>query len=296
VAIALAGDGDAVALFEARYRELRRRKALTTGLGALLFALALVASAIVGEIDPARFAAGVPNILDYVHRTLPDISAQQPLTDLGEWYWAIDVWLLLMLDTLLMGFVGTLAGAVVALAFCFHAAANLAPNRWSFWIARRGFEFARTVPELVFALIFVFAFGPGPFAGVLAIAIHSAGALGKLFAEVNENADPRPIDALAAAGAGWGETMRFAVLPQVLPNFLSYGLLRFEINVRAASVLGIVGAGGIGEELYLVVRRFIYSDISAIVLLILLAVSLIDMGCERLRHGLIEAGPARATR
>lgn len=296
MAVAVAGGGDAVALFEARYRDLRRQKTLTAGLGALLFALAFVASAIVGEVDPTRFAAGVPNILDYVHRTLPAISLRQPLTDIGEWYWAIDIWLLLMLDTVLMGFVGTLAGAAAALAFCFHAAANLAPSRWSFWIARRGFEFARTVPELVFALIFVFAFGPGPFAGVLAIAIHSAGALGKLFAEVNENADPRPIEALAAAGAGWTETMRFAVLPQVLPNFLSYGLLRFEINVRAASVLGIVGAGGIGEELYLVVRRFLYSDISAIVLLILLTVSLIDMGCERLRHGLIEAGPARATR
>jgi phosphonate transport system permease protein len=296
VTLVLAGGGDAVALFEARYRALRRQKALTTALGAVLFGLAFAASAVVGEVDPARFAAGISNILDYVYRTLPEVSARQPLTDLGEWFWAIDIWLLLMLDTVLMGFVGTLAGAGVALPFCFHAAANLAPSRWSFWIARRGFEFARTVPELVFALIFVFAFGPGPFAGVLAIAIHSAGALGKLFAEVNENADPRPIEALAAAGAGWAETMRFAVLPQVLPNFLSYGLLRFEINVRAASVLGIVGAGGIGEELLLVVRRFIYPDISAIVLLILVTVSLIDMGCERLRHGLIEAGPQRATR
>ncbi len=293
---AVAGGGAAVARFEDRYRALQRQKALTTAVGALVFAVAFIASAVVGEVDPARLAAGVPNILDYVHRTLPEISARQPLTDLGEWYWAIDIWLLLMLDTVLMGFVGTLAGAAVALLFCFHAAANLAPNRWSFWVARRGFEVARTVPELVFALIFVFAFGPGPFAGVLAIAIHSAGALGKLFAEVNENADRRPIEALAATGAGWSETMRFAVLPQVLPNFLSYGLLRFEINVRAASVLGIVGAGGIGEELYLVVRRFIYPDISAIVLLILVTVSLIDMGCERLRHGMIEAGPARATR
>lgn len=293
---AVAGGVEAVARFEDRYRALQRRKALTTGLGALLFAIVFVASALVGEVEPARLATGVPNILDYVYRTLPDISLRQPLTDIGEWYWAIDLWLLLMLDTVLMGFVGTLAGAGAALLFCFHAAANLAPNRMSFWVARRGFEFARTVPELVFALIFVFAFGPGPFAGVLAIAVHSAGALGKLFAEVNENADPRPIEALAAAGAGWAETMRFAVLPQVLPNFLSYGLLRFEINVRAASVLGIVGAGGIGEELYLVVRRFIYPDISAIVLLILLTVSLIDLGCEWLRHGLIEAGPARATR
>jgi phosphonate transport system permease protein len=293
---AIADDGAAVARFEGHYRSLQRRKALTTGVGALVFGAAFVASAVIGEVDLARFAAGVPNILDYVHRTLPAISARQPLADIGEWYWAIDVWLLLMLDTVLMGFVGTLAGAGVAVLFCAHASVNLAPNRWSFWAARRGFEFARTVPELVFALIFVFAFGPGPFAGVLAIAIHSAGALGKLFAEVNENVDPRPIEALSAAGASWTEMMRFAVLPQVLPNFVSYGLLRFEINVRAASVLGIVGAGGIGEELYLVVRRFIYSDISAIVLLLLVTVSLIDMGCERLRHGLIEAGPRRATR
>ena len=296
MAVVAADGGDAFALFEARYRQLQREKALTTGCGVVLFAVAFVASAVVGEVDPARFVAGVPSILDYVYRTLPEISARQPLADIAEWFWAIDIWLMLMLDSVLMGFVGTLAGAGAAVALCFHASANLAPNRLSFWLARRGFEFARTVPELVFALIFVFAFGPGPFAGVLAIAIHSAGALGKLFAEVNENVDPRPIEALAAAGAGWSETMRFAVLPQVLPNFLSYSLLRFEINVRAASVLGIVGAGGIGEELYLVVRRFLYSDISAIVLLILITVSLIDIVCERLRHGLIEAGPARATR
>jgi len=195
-----------------------------------------------------------------------------------------------------MAIVGTLGGAAVAFLFCFHAAANLAPDGWSFFLSRRAFEIARTVPELVFALIFVYAFGPGPFAGVLAIAIHSAGALGKLFAEVNENADPRPIEALAASGATWAETMRFAVLPQVLPDLLSYLLLRFEINGRSASVLGIVGAGGIGEELYLVVSRFLYPDISAIVLLILVTVAIIDLVCERLRLRLIEAAQRPATR
>ncbi|MCS6853362.1 MAG: phosphonate ABC transporter, permease protein PhnE [Elioraea sp.] len=290
-----AGDA-AVARFEARYRAEARRKALHTAVGTSLFVAAFVASTIVGEIDPARFAAGLPNIIDYVARTLPPLSRDTPLADLGEWFWSIDVWLLLLADTVLMAIVGTLAGAGGAFLFCFHAAQNLAPNGWSFFLARRSFEIARTVPELVFALIFVYAFGPGPFAGVLAIAIHSAGALGKLFAEANENADPRPIEALAAAGATWSETMRFAVLPQTLPDLLSYGLLRFEINVRAASVLGIVGAGGIGEELYLVVRRFLYADISAIVLLILLTVAVIDLVCERLRQGLIEPGERAATR
>ncbi|WP_114375785.1 phosphonate ABC transporter, permease protein PhnE [Elioraea thermophila] len=290
-----AGDA-AVARFEARYRAEARRKALTTALGGALFLAACTASAIVGEIDPARFAAGLPNIVDYVARTLPPVSRETPLADLGEWFWAMDIWLVLLADTVLMAIVGTLAGAGMAFLFCFHAAANLAPNGWSFFLARRSFELARTVPELVFALIFVYAFGPGPFAGVLAIAIHSAGALGKLFAEANENADPRPIEALSAAGATWAETMRFAVLPQTLPDLLSYSLLRFEINVRAASVLGIVGAGGIGEELYLVVRRFLYADISAIVLLILATVALIDLVCERLRKGLIEAGERKRTR
>jgi phosphonate transport system permease protein len=103
-------------------------------------------------------------------------------------------------------------------------------------------EFSRTVPELVFALIFVVAFGLGPMAGVLAIAIHTMGALGKLFAEVVENIDMKPIDGVVATGANWVQKIRFAVLPQVLSNFTSYALLRFEINGRGAAVLGFVGA------------------------------------------------------
>jgi phosphonate transport system permease protein len=145
-------------------------------------------------------------------------------------------------------------------------------------------EIARAVPEIVYALIFVFSFGLGPLPGVLAIAVHSTGALGKLFSEVNENIDHQPLEGIRAAGGNWFQVIRYGVVPQVLPNFLSYALLRFEINVRAASVVGFVGAGGIGQELMFVIRQFIYVDISAIVLLIMLMVTTMDITCEKIRH------------
>ena len=155
------------------------------------------------------------------------------------------------------------------------------------FVARRTLEFCRTVPEIVFALIFVFAFGLGPLPGVLAIAIHTLGALGKLYAEVAENIDLKPVEATVATGGSWFEAVRFGVVPQVLPNFTSYTLLRFEINVRSASILGFVGAGGIGKELLSSIRQFYYSDVSAILLMIIATVMVIDLLTERLRHYLI---------
>jgi phosphonate transport system permease protein len=283
----------AVAAFEARFARLRAHRQRLTAAWGVGLAVTCIASAIVGDVNLRRLAGGLPNIIDFIARTLPAISLGSILHDIGEWFWAIDLWLMLLADTVLMAYVGTLAGVMLAVAGCFLAAEHLTPHpAWRF-VARRAFELARTVPELVYALIFVYAFGTGPLAGVLALAIHTAGALGKLFAEAAENADLRPLDAVKAAGGGWSVGMRLAILPQVLPTFLSYALLRFEINVRSASVLGVVGAGGIGEELYLVVRQFIYSDISAIVLLILATVSLIDIATGHLRARLIGAGLAR---
>ena len=153
--------------------------------------------------------------------------------------------------------------------------------------ARRLLEIQRSVPELVYALIFVVAFGLGPFPGMLAIAIHTTGALGKLFAEVNENIDLKPVDGMYASGASWVQAMRFAVVPQVLSNYVSYALLRFEINVRGAAVLGFVGAGGIGQELLSAIRQFYLADVSAILLMIVATVAIIDIATERLRHALI---------
>jgi phosphonate transport system permease protein len=152
---------------------------------------------------------------------------------------------------------------------------------------KRLLEFCRTVPEIVFALVFVVAFGLGAIPGVLAIAIHTMGANGKLFTEVVENIDMKPVEGVTATGAGWTRTIRFAVLPQVLSNFASYTLLRFEINVRGASVMGFVGAGGSGQDLVEAIRKFYYTDVSAILILIVLTVVVIDLGTQMLRHRLL---------
>jgi len=274
-------------VFERGYRrqqaEKRRR---TLGFG-LLLAAALVASAIVGQVDLGRLATGLPQAWAYIRGTIPVLRADSLGDDLGEWYWGLGTWLRLAAETVLMGFTGTVLGGAAGLLLCFPASRNLVQGRALHFACRRLLEVARTVPELVYALVFVYAFGLGPFAGVLAIAVHTAGSLGKLFAEVNENVDPGPIEGVRAAGGSWAMIMRLAVLPQVLPNFASYALLRLEINVRSASAIGIVGAGGIGEELYLAVRQFEYPDISAILLLIIAMVSIIDLGCEAVRHRLI---------
>lgn len=278
---------------EAAWQKAARRRRIGLPLRFLLFLAAVLVAARVGEVDLARLAQGLPMAADYIWRTIPVLRWQSLGADLAEWMWGLDLWLGLLLDTLLIAYTGTALGAAAALLLSFPAAATLAP-RWAVALSRRVLEFARTVPTLVFALIFVYAFGLGPLAGVLALALHTMGALGKMFAEVHENADPGPVDSLYAAGASWPQAMRYGVLPQSLPGLLSFGLLRFEINVREASVLGIVGAGGIGEELYLSVRQFTYPDISAIVLLILLTVLAIDLLCGALRARVIGAENLRA--
>lgn len=276
-----------IALFEQHFQQQRRSKMIQSAWMLLLLLLALVVSVIVGEFSIGRLLQGLPNIGNYIYDTLPTLRFSSLGSDLSNWFWSLEYWLWLLLDTIIIGFLGTVLGASAAFGLCFMASRNLTQNYGLYFVSRRVLEFARTVPELVFALIFVFAFGIGPLAGVLAIALHTAGALGKLYAEVNENIDDKAIEGVRASGGNWFVIMRYAVLPQVLPNFVSYSLLRFEINVRSAAVLGIVGAGGIGQELYYVIRQFEYTDISALVILIVLTVTLIDYICEKIRHSLI---------
>jgi phosphonate transport system permease protein len=276
----------------AEWTRRARRRRVSTSVWLAIAALALAAAAQVGEVSASRLLAGLPMAADYIGRTIPELRWATLAADLGEWMWGLEDWLILLLDTIVIAYAGTVLGAAGAVLLSFPAAATLAPRPVA-TACRRVLELARTVPTLVFALVFVYAFGLGPLAGVLAIAIHSFGALGKLFAEVHENADLRPVEAVCATGGTWPAAMRYGVLPQSLPGMLSFGLLRFEINVREASVLGIVGAGGIGEELYLSVRQFSYPDISAILLLILLTVSAIDLLCSALRRRVIGADDLR---
>jgi phosphonate transport system permease protein len=257
----------------------RRQSWVTAGLAVLTFGLALPA----GGFSLDKLIIGFPQITAYVGSTLPVIRIEYFAEDIAEWYWGLGRYLQLMADTVLMAYLGTLLGLIGALVLAFPASANLA--RWPGlrFVSRRILEFARSVPELVYALIFVFAFGIGPVPGVLALAVHSMGALGKLFSEVNENLDDRAIAGVTATGASWFAVMRLAVMPQVLPNYASYTLFRFEINVRSASVLGFVGAGGIGQELYTSIRSFSYTDVSAIVLVIIVMVSLTDLASQTIR-------------
>jgi len=273
--------------FAEEYRRQQRTKRLWTLLFGALFAAACIGSAIVSEVDVGKLLTGLPKSWNYIYGTLPRIRLETFGADMAEWYWGINYWLRLLLETVLMGFLGTVLGAIVGLALCFPASRNLVESRLAYFISRRFLEFFRTVPGLVFALIFVIAFGLGPLPGVLALAIHTAGSLGKLFAEVNENIDPRPVEGVRAAGGNWLMCMSLGVIPQALPNYASYALLRFEINVHSATVMGVVGAGGIGQELYVAIRQFEYSDISAILLLLIALVSIIDLSCEAIRHRMI---------
>lgn len=257
---------------------------------ALVWVLAMLAGWL-AEVDLVKFYDNIGNFTSYIGRIFYLESGQAVIRDPFEWFWGLDKWLKLLGETLLMAYVGTLLGAFGAVLFCFMASKNITRSSAVVFVSRRFMEFCRTVPELVFALIFVVAFGLGPMAGVLAIAIHTMGALGKLFAEVVENIDMKPIHGVVATGGNWLQKIRFAVLPQVLSNFASYALLRFEINVRGAAVLGFVGAGGIGETLISAIRKFYYSDVSALLILIIITVVVIDTLTEKLRHLLIGSGP-----
>jgi phosphonate transport system permease protein len=270
--------------------QARRRTRLIGGLGGCIaLCAALLLAGWVSEAYPSSLIAGAPRIGEYFWKLLPDLrppvlfAGTETQGSLAYWMYRIDIWLWLLFETSQMAALATLSGALLAALLCFPAAINLAPNRTVHFAFRRVLELFRSVPDIVYALILVWTFGVGPLAGILAIALHTVGALGKLFAEVVENADMRPWEAVRAAGGTWAHGLRFAILPQVLPNFLSYVLLRFEINVRGATVIGFVGAGGIGQELYSVISFNYYQEIGAIIVLIILAVSLIDLTSEKLR-------------
>jgi len=235
-------------------------------------------------------AAGLPRLGEYLEKTLPALRADSLIADFGDWFWRWKIWAWLLLETVLIGFLATVFGVAGGLLLSFPASRNLAPRPWILWLTRRVLEIARTVPDLVWALIFVFCFGVGPMAGVLAVALHSMGSLGKLYSEANENIDMRQVEGVKAAGGSWADQMRWGALPQVVPNVLSYTLLRFEINVRSSSIIGYVGAGGLGQELRTAISLQEYTDLSALFLIILVTVVVIDRASEHIRHRVIGLG------
>src|SRR5882757_3812088 len=269
LAVPILPDPQLAALNEA-YRKAVARKRLRLTIATAVFFAALVIAAIGAEVNLRTLFTYFGNFFSYFDRLLTLESGARVWTDVGEWFWGWQKWLSMLGETILISYVGTLFGAILAFALNFFAAENTSPSPWLRFVVKRFLEFCRTVPGIVFALIFVIAFGLGPMAGVLAIAIHSTGALGKQFSEIVENVDMKPVEGVRSTGASWISCMRFA-------------LLRFEINVREASVMGFVGAGGIGTELVVAIRKFYYSDVSAILLTIICTVFVIDIGTGWLR-------------
>lgn len=194
----------------------------------------------------------------------------------------LEMYLAEMLITIKIAIWGTALAVVCAVPFGLLSAENVAPW-WIYQPIRRIMDAARAINEMVFAMLFVVAVGLGPFAGVLALWIHTTGILAKLFSEAVEAIDPRPVEGIRATGGNVLHEAIFGVIPQVLPLWISYILYRFESNVRSATVLGIVGAGGIGMVLWEAVRGFYYVETSAIMIIIILSVSLLDVGSQRLR-------------
>jgi phosphonate transport system permease protein len=269
------------------YSESAAAKRRQLALGLALAVVALLVSAIGAEVQPVTLWSKIGNFTSYFDRLLKLDTGARVWTDPHEWFWGLGRWSRLLGETLLIAYVATITGAVGAFVAAAPASRNLMRRASVRFAVRRSLEFCRTVPDIVFALIFVAAFGLGALPGVLAVAIHTTGTLGKLFTEVVENIDMGPVEGVASTGGSWLAQVRFAVTPQVLSNLVSYALLRFEINVRGATVIGFVGAGGIGQDLIVAIRKFYYSDVSAMLLMIIVTVMLIDMLSARLRHRLL---------
>ena len=259
----------------------------------VLMLIGVTLSSKIIDINSSNLLNGIPRLGDYVSQILPSLEtsnlflSSKDQGSIAYWYFNLPKYLKLLFETFNMALLATIVGSTLALFLSFLAAKNTSPNSLVFFTIRRILEFFRGVPEIIFAILFVWVLGIGPLAGIIAMTLHTTGSLGKLFSEVHENSNNKPIDALKASGGNWLSEMKFGLLPQVLPNLISYVLLRFEINIRASTILGFVGAGGIGQELYLVINFNYYEEVSAIILLIILTVVSIDLFSGYLRKNII---------
>ncbi len=208
------------------------------------------------------------------------------------------------IETFAISFMGTLLAVAIALSIVFFASRNLiysgllyemepkqgwkrAARMVPYLAAKSALNILRTIPEMVWALIFVFLVGLGPFPGVLALGVHTGGVLGKLFGEVLEDVDPQPIESLQATGASRLQILFYGILPQVLPQFISYTLYRWEVNIRVAAVLGLVGAGGLGQRIHIAISLFLENQLLTLIIAIYILVTIVDYLSAYLRRKVI---------
>lgn len=233
------------ARISAAYRaQLVRRRSYSAVLWAIFTALMVAGFGLADSRNAGGFLQGLPNILDYPSALIAEAWAKAASLP-GHMWRALPA----LIETLNIAAASTLLGALGGGVMATLATPGLAPWPRLVPLFRRLLDICRAIPELVIALMLIFVLGGGPVPAVIAIAFHTVGALGKLFSEVAENASPKPVEGLQSVGAGWLARIWFGILPQVAPNWASYAMLRFEINIRASAILGFVGAGGIGYEL-----------------------------------------------
>jgi phosphonate transport system permease protein len=226
------------------------------------------------EANPARLVRGAPWMWDFVRRMVPPDLRVLPSALVGA------------VATIEIALLGTGLAAVLAVPLGFLSARNVAPPTL-YYSVRTALNFFRSIDTLVYALLFVAAVGLGPFPGMLAVVAYTTTSLAKLYSETIEGIEPGPVDAIRATGATRLQVLRFGILPQVLPLFLSYVLYRFESNVRAATVLGFVGAGGIGLYLQTYLRMIDYPAASTVLLVTVVMVMLVDFASARIRARLV---------
>jgi phosphonate transport system permease protein len=305
------GDGlsDETRIVHAHYRQLLRTRRVYSVLAIGGLSIVLVAALWFANASNAgKFVDRLPYFFDFFFSFVPDdpfeiframFDLPSPYADgsqkydypegrvplFGDFY--LPEYFYQLLVTINIAVLSTLIGFVFAFGLCFLAARNMIGSRPARFVVRRVFELLRAFPEIVIAGLLVAIFSIGPIGAIAAVAIHTIGALGKMFYEVVENADMRPDEGLRATGASWLERVRYGMVPQVLPNFISYALLRTEINVRASTIIGAVGGGGIGE----IFRRSLSNDhpakTYAIIILLFLTILIIDWISGYLRKRLV---------
>lgn len=294
---------------EQHWRELAGRRRLYTAGGLFFLFIALSGSLwFANDSNAGKFFDRLPHFFDFVDQLIPRDSFEvwramfdlpSPYADgslkfdypegrmylFGSFY--MPEYVYKMLETINIALVSTLIGFAFGFLLCFLAASNLVTQRWLRFFVRRFLEILRAFPEIVIAGFFLAVLSMGAIPAIIAVSLHTVGALGKLFFEVVENADMKSDEGLRAVGGNWPERVWFGIVPQVMPNFLSYALLRLEINVRASTIIGAVGGGGIGEALRLSISHNHEAKTIAIIILLFCTIVAVDQFSAWLRKKLV---------
>ncbi|MGM7811218.1 phosphonate ABC transporter, permease protein PhnE [Yersinia enterocolitica] len=280
--------------FNHYYQRVRVKQKRETLIWSLTLVIIYLGAGSIAEFNLHTVFISIPHFFDYLVETIPVLHWHKLLADghtegsLAYWGYRLPIQLPLIWETLQLAVASTILSVMVAIILAFLAANNTQIPSWLRLSIRTFVAFLRTMPELAWAVMFVMAFGIGAIPGFLALALHTIGSLTKLFYESLETASDKPVRGLAACGAGKLQRMRFALWPQVKPIFLSYSFMRLEINFRQSTILGLVGAGGIGQELMTSIKLDRYDQVSMTLLLIIIVVSLLDYTSGKLRKRVVE--------